>query len=648
MSLVIPFRPSNIPTGLVGYWKFNNDATDSSGKGYDLTGVNTPAYAVDDYWKSGEYSCDLVQATPTYFTVANNADLCINDRFTIAAWIKCDDTTTVDLIGNVAAHGVVCFLTSSAYPKIQIHGTELTSATAISVGKWQHLVYQYDQTNVTIYVDGNLIYSVAHSTDADDTTTAWKIGGNTSGGNWDGHIKDLAIWNHGTGAVLTPIQIKSLALGVDLSSYAYRPNNVSTQPTHWWKLNEVSGNRADSVSTNPLTLTDNNTVLSSGGYVEGVGANFVGANSEWLSASDSSDWDFGTGDFTISFWLDFTVSGYNRPFEIGNGAGTDGVGIIWSATDANFYLNTTLRQFAGWGQKSGWYHWVLRRKSSDTGATLKFYIDGVQYGSAIDDSTNIASTVGMSIGSRTQSGYLSGKVQDFAIWKGYALTDAEIKSLACALPIQRQGIVSYWKGADINDSIGTNTLTNNNSVTFAAAQVGNGFVFNGSNQSMTVADNATLDIDNEIFMALWCKPDANQTRSLFGKGQNNYEIQQTTADHRIYLDSTNVVNTTYLTSTAGVWGHLAYTCTGANVDSYKNGERKDAYTTTKNPTPNATALSIGNGDSGYYDGMMNEIILSARYWRPEEIKAVYLKGLNGKEVTSSENMPSGGRIIWIT
>ena len=33
---------------------------------------------------------------------------------------------------------------------------------------------------------------------------------------------------------------------------------------------------------------------------------------------------------------------------------------------------------------------------------------------------------------------------------------------------------------------------------------------------------------------------------------------------------------------------------------------------------------------------MDELVIAKRYFRPEEIKAVYLKGLNGKEATSSE------------
>jgi hypothetical protein len=47
--------------------------------------------------------------------------------------------------------------------------------------------------------------------------------------------------------------------------------------------------------------------------------------------------------------------------------------------------------------------------------------------------------------------------------------------------------------------------------------------------------------------------------------------------------------------------------------------------------------------------MIDEAVIAKRYFRPEEIKAVYLKGLNGKEVTSTEIKEWNGyaQIIWV-
>lgn len=67
-----------------------------------------------------------------------------------------------------------------------------------------------------------------------------------------------------------------------------------------WKLNEASGTRNDSVGANHLT--DNNTVTMQAGKI-GNAAEFVSANSEYLSIADNADLSTGDIDFTIACWV---------------------------------------------------------------------------------------------------------------------------------------------------------------------------------------------------------------------------------------------------------------------------------------------------------------------------------------------------------
>ena len=64
----------------------------------------------------------------------------------------------------------------------------------------------------------------------------------------------------------------------------------------WWKLDETSGNRADSHGSN--TLTDNNTVLYGAGKVLNA-ADFELDNSEFLSSADNASLSFADEDFSI-------------------------------------------------------------------------------------------------------------------------------------------------------------------------------------------------------------------------------------------------------------------------------------------------------------------------------------------------------------
>ncbi|MGD9725212.1 MAG: tail fiber domain-containing protein [Nitrospiraceae bacterium] len=84
----------------------------------------------------------------------------------------------------------------------------------------------------------------------------------------------------------------------DLASSA--PSALYTNLIAYWKLDEVSGNRADSKGSN--TLTDTNTVTSIAGKQSNA-AVFTKANSEYLTATDNSSLSVGDIDFYMACWI---------------------------------------------------------------------------------------------------------------------------------------------------------------------------------------------------------------------------------------------------------------------------------------------------------------------------------------------------------
>lgn len=79
---------------------------------------------------------------------------------------------------------------------------------------------------------------------------------------------------------------------------------LSTNLISCWELDETSGTRVDAANGNDLT--DNNTVLSATG-IQGNAADFVAANSEYLSITDASQTGLDiTGDFWTSSWVNLT------------------------------------------------------------------------------------------------------------------------------------------------------------------------------------------------------------------------------------------------------------------------------------------------------------------------------------------------------
>jgi hypothetical protein len=78
----------------------------------------------------------------------------------------------------------------------------------------------------------------------------------------------------------------------------------------FWSLDEASGSRADSHSSN--TLTDNNTVTQAAGLV-GNAAKFTAANSETLSIADNADVSTGDIDYSVALWVYLDSKSAFRP-----------------------------------------------------------------------------------------------------------------------------------------------------------------------------------------------------------------------------------------------------------------------------------------------------------------------------------------------
>lgn len=94
-------------------------------------------------------------------------------------------------------------------------------------------------------------------------------------------------------AIVPPLpQVQAAPLGAPT-------NPGTTDLIAWWSMDETSGTRSDSYSTNHLS--DNNTV----GYATGIKSNaasFDGANNEYFSLGDNANLSM-TGNFTLLMWV---------------------------------------------------------------------------------------------------------------------------------------------------------------------------------------------------------------------------------------------------------------------------------------------------------------------------------------------------------
>lgn len=145
-----------------------------------------------------------------------------------------------------------------------------------------------------------------------------------------------------------------------------------------------------------------------------------------IQTPNSTDFDFGTGDFTAEAWVYLnsnTSLGYI--FNRGNGAGTNGGFAM--AVNASGQLLLVYHGFAF--QTAGattlntgqWYHLAICR----AGTTVRLFVDGVIDASATNSTNYTAAastpnTIGSNLDAGVPSQFLSGFIDDVRITKGVA------------------------------------------------------------------------------------------------------------------------------------------------------------------------------------------------------------------------------------
>ena len=155
-------------------------------------------------------------------------------------------------------------------------------------------------------------------------------------------------------------------------------------------------------------------------------------------ATEHADFNFGTGDFTIDCWANFSATAASY-YIFETGTYTTGISWIWSSGGYwNVYIsngskaitNSTTNN-ADWAPTTGqWYHLALqRRKVSSDAARLSIFVDGIEFcqaTSALALGSVSSATHGTSIGSEattpganSMNGYIDNfRVSNVARYRG--------------------------------------------------------------------------------------------------------------------------------------------------------------------------------------------------------------------------------------
>ena len=250
--------------------------------------------------------------------------------------------------------------------------------------QWTHIVTTRDDTNIRIFVNGQLILAAANTGHYHNSTQPLRIGEANSGTaeNFKGFMKDVRLV---VGSIPTEYQTNSTTVNT----------GVFTPPTE--TLTAISGTQLltgntpyiKDVSSNNATPSFNGSPAVAGfspydkgnAYTTatGGGSALFDGNGDYLTIANSQNfYNLGTADWTIECWVYFTNrSVFNGVFQLGQDVGalsamlyTDGkLKLLENDQAVVFESNTTF-------VANTWYH--IAFTNNDSTNTQKLYVNGVQ------------------------------------------------------------------------------------------------------------------------------------------------------------------------------------------------------------------------------------------------------------------------------
>jgi hypothetical protein len=400
----------------------NNRFIDNSSNALAITLSGTPSIqtfspfpALSAYDTSVNGGSGYFDGTGDYLTAtANNAFNFGTGDFTVEGWIYPTRSGLNAIWTNGAASSGSFGVGLNSTNKLQMDyygGTSLAGATSVQLNAWNYFAFVRSGSNLYVYLNG--VRDGSTTTSSNNSTNSFTLGRfwtNDATNETQGYISDFRISD-------------ATAL------YTASTMTVPTTPTTAIAstsilLNFTNGGIVDAAMSNDLETVGGASISTTQSKFGGSSMYFDG-NGDYLRIRDSQNFVFGTGDFTIEFWVYYN-SGLTADVALFDGrpSGTNGVyPLIFSNTTGKlvWYINSAARITGTTTLSTGtWYHVAVAR----SGTSTKLFLNGTQESSTYTDSNSyllgtdrpIIAAAGATLGADPLNGY----IDDLRVTKGYA------------------------------------------------------------------------------------------------------------------------------------------------------------------------------------------------------------------------------------
>ena len=260
---------------------------------------------------------------------------------------------------------------------------------------------------------------------------------------------------------------------VDNSTVLGTGTIATVDSTKFYLTGKVTGfeNAADRL---PKTFTANGGAqLSTAQFKYGTASLLLDGTGDYLSITTNPDFGYGSGNFTIEFWLrrtsvgnqviieQRTASALNNPM-----IHIDGGVIKYYAAAANRITGTTTIAI------NTWYHVAVSRSSG----TTKLFVNGTQEGSSYTDANNYGVTSTVIVGADyLYANALPGYLDDLRITKAALYTSNFTAPVAELVNTPNTKLLLNFNGTNGSTTI-TDTVTGAQYISFSGGATANSFV----------------------------------------------------------------------------------------------------------------------------------------------------------------------------
>ena len=351
--------------------------------------------------------------------------------------------------------------------------------------------------------------------------------------------------------------------------------------------------------------------------VNGASAYFDGSGDD-LVAADSSDFELGSGDFTISMWMYPDSISPTSTVEalISHASHSGGVGwAMWWQTNSGlnrlrFFVNGTARQYETNIDFTGnqWTYVTAVR----TGNTLKLFVNGVEgLSTSFADFNN--STTTLTIGSSTNwnSNYpFSGYLSDVRVVKGTAVYTSNFTPPTAPLTaVTNTKLLLNMADGQAIDSAAQNNLTlfGTAKLSTGQAKFGNtSLLLDGNSDYATFPENGGNNIDgpgNWTVEFFWrpVNKTSPQYQEIITKG-SGFQMLTNNGSLQFGLSANN--SGTYFINNSGgttldndTWYHIAVVKNGTSYNVYLNG-------TNEANLDGTSSSNVGTGGDPWFLGTL--------------------------------------------